>query len=138
MNDQSPINTPDEFDRRATRRQRLADTSRPGTWFVGLILIMLGVAFLLQNMGMYTFSLKNWWALFILMPAFGAIDSAIRIYRHADNTLTAPAFGSLVVGMVLALVTFGFLFNINWTFFGPLLIILSGAGILAVGLFKRE
>jgi ABC-type uncharacterized transport system permease subunit len=90
----------------------------------------LGVAFLMQNMGTFSIPLKNWWALFILIPAIGAFDTAVRMYRNADNQLTAPARGSLLFGLVLTLVTVSFLFNLNWTIFGPLLIILTGIGLV--------
>ncbi|HMN62375.1 MAG TPA: hypothetical protein PJ988_18560 [Anaerolinea sp.] len=41
----------------------------------GVILILLGGLFLLQQ---YThFDFRNWWALFILIPAFGAFTSAV-------------------------------------------------------------
>jgi peptidoglycan/LPS O-acetylase OafA/YrhL len=134
MNDQSPINEPEPFDRREARRQRraerLGDPSQRSTWVAGLILILLGGMFLMQNMGS-NIPLKNWWALFILIPAIGAIDTGIRMYRQADNRLTAPASGSLLVGGVLTLVTLGFLFNISWTFFGPAILILAGIGVLA-------
>jgi peptidoglycan/LPS O-acetylase OafA/YrhL len=135
MNNQSPINDnqSEPMDRREARRQRraerLAEPSRGGTWIAGIILILLGGAFLMQNMGSFTIPFKNWWALFILIPAIGAFDTALRTYRH-EGTLTAPARGSLLVGIVLTLVTAAFLLNINWTFFGPILIILAGLGIV--------
>ncbi|HQF70732.1 MAG TPA: hypothetical protein PLH39_05580, partial [Promineifilum sp.] len=44
-------------------------------WMPGLGLIAVGVIFLLAN---FTgFQLHNWWALFILIGAFGAFGSAI-------------------------------------------------------------
>src|SRR5512140_2307167 len=125
MNDQTPINNnqPEPFDRHEARRQRraerLADTSRGGTWIAGIILILLGAAFLMRNSGMYNLPLNNWWALFILIPAFGALDTALRTYRNAGNQLTAAAGGSLLVGLVLTFVTIMFLFDLSWTFFGP-------------------
>jgi hypothetical protein len=76
-----------------------------GTWLVGLILIVLGGIFLLRNTGIFDIPLKNWWALFILIPAIGALDTALRMYRSAGNQLTAPARGSLLVGLVLTFVT---------------------------------
>ena len=132
MNDQSPNNNPqpEPLDRHEARRQRLADPSRGGSWIAGLILIVLGVAFLMQNMGAFFIPLKNWWALFILIPAFGALDTALRIYRSEGNQLTAPARGSLIVGLVLTFVTASFLFDLSWSYFGPVLIILMGIGIL--------
>jgi peptidoglycan/LPS O-acetylase OafA/YrhL len=141
MNEQSPINDPEPLDRREARRQRreerLEDPSRTGTWTVGLILILLGGMFLMRNMGTFTFPLQNWWALFILIPAIGAIDSALRTYRHADNQWTASARGSLGVGIILTLVTIMFLFDLSWTYFGPALIILAGIGILVNAGFRQ-
>ncbi|MEO8355424.1 MAG: hypothetical protein ABI621_05900 [Chloroflexota bacterium] len=135
MNDQSPVNHPQpeplrRHDAAQRRTNRLADPSRGGSWVAGLILIVLGIAFLMQNMGTFDFPLKNWWALFILIPAFGALDTGIRIYRSAGNQLTAPARGSLLVGLVLTFVTASFLFDLSWSYFGPVLIILVGIGIL--------
>lgn len=140
MNDETQNN--ESIDRREARRQRraerLGDPSRKSTWMAGLILIILGGMFLMQNMGS-NIPLKNWWALFILIPAIGAFETGIRIYRHAGNQLTAPASGSLLVGGVLTVVTLGFLFNINWTFFGPALLILAGIGVLVnATLVNRE
>ena len=138
MNDQSSI--PEPLDRREARKQRheerLADPSRAGGWVAGLVLIVLGAMFLLRNMGSFDFPLENWWALFILIPAVGAFDSAFRTYRAAGNQLTAPVRGSLLVGLVLTFVSAMFLFDISWTFFGPVLIILVGIGILFNALIR--
>jgi hypothetical protein len=134
MNDQTSIREPESLDRRAARRQRreqrLADPSRGGAWVTGFILIVLGTMFLLRNNGMSYIPLRNWWALFILIPAIGAFDSALRTYRNAGNQLTAPARSSLLVGTVLAFVTIMFLFDISWAVFGPILIILVGIAII--------
>jgi hypothetical protein len=134
MNEQTPLDQPQPLDRREARRQRreerLTDLSRSGTWTVGLILILLGGMFLLRSMGTFELPLQNWWALFILIPAVGSFDTALRMYRHAGNQLTPAARGSLLVGGVLTFVTIMFLFDISWTFFGPILIILVGIGIL--------
>jgi hypothetical protein len=142
MIDQSPTSEP--FDRleagrqrREARRAAFGDPSHGSTWITGLILILLGAAFLLRNTGYFNFPLKNWWALFILIPAIGALDSALRLYRSADNRLTAPARGSLLVGLILTLITIVFLFNLNITIFGPVLIILTGIAILAGTMFGK-
>ena len=146
MNDQSPIheNQSGPVDRYEARRQRrearraaLGDPSRGGTWVGGLVLILLGGAFLLRNTGTFDFPVRNWWALFILIPAVGAFDSAIRLYRSADHQLTAPARGSLLVGLVLTFITISFLFNLNMAVFGPVIIILTGIALLAGTLFGK-
>ena len=144
MNEQSPLDQPqpEPMDRREAHRQHraenFADPSRTGSWGVGLILIVLGALFLLRNTGMLDISLKNWWALFILLPAIGSLDSARRMYRSADNRLTAPASGSLVVGLVLLFVAATFLFGLDWSYFGPILIILTGIGIVATYMFGNR
>jgi peptidoglycan/LPS O-acetylase OafA/YrhL len=127
MNDQFPINEPEPLDR---REERLADSPRTGTWTAGLILILLGGMFLMRNMGTFNIPLKNWWALFILIPAVGAFETAMRLYRHAGNQFTIRVRSSLFLGCLLILIALGFLFNISWTFFGPVIIILVGIGIL--------
>jgi hypothetical protein len=134
MTEQTPIPQPEPLDRREARRQRraerLADPSRGGAWVAGLILIVLGTMFLMRNTGTFNIPLKNWWALFILIPAIGAFDTALRMYRGAGNGLDRTARSSLLVGVVLTFVTAMFLFDISWTLFGPVLIILVGIGLI--------
>ena len=135
MNEQNQYNEP--FDRRESRRQRRIERheargiSGGSTWIFGLILIVLGGAFLMQNMGKFYFPFTNWWALFILIPALSALDRAYRAYKNAGNQLTTFARNSLFVGLLLTLVAASFLFNLNWTYFGPALLILAGIGVLA-------
>jgi hypothetical protein len=138
MKDQSPIDqNPDPFDRREARRQRraerLANPSRG--WIAGVILIVIGAILLLQNTGI-NIPLRNWWSLFILIPAIGALSNALRLYQDADNQLTPAARSSLFGGLVLLLITAMFLFNLSWTLFGPVILILVGLGILLNGMFK--
>jgi predicted secreted protein len=101
-------------------------------------MIILGGIFLLRNTGTFDIPLKNWWALFILLPAIGSLDTARRLYRSAGNQLTAPARGSLLVGLVLTFVTAAFIFELNWSYFGPILIILAGIGILFTYFFGSK
>jgi CBS domain containing-hemolysin-like protein len=123
MNEQSQNNVP--LDRRADH------LSGGGSgWIIGVILIVLGGLFLMQNMGTLKMPISNWWALFILIPTISAFERAWQMYREAENKMTSQVSGSLLLGIVLTLVTLGFLFNIGWTYFGPSLIILVGLGIL--------
>ena len=133
MTEQSPAPESEPLSRREARRhrreQRLADPSQGSAWIVGIILIVLGGLFLMRTMGT-DIPLTNWWALFILIPAFGALSAAWRMYREADNRLTIAARSSLLVGLVLSFITFMFLFEISWTFVGPILIIVVGIAII--------
>ncbi len=135
MSEQIPMN--DRFSRREARRQRLEERfNRPEgqsnwiVWFFGLLLILLGGVFFLQNTGIFMVPLVNWWAFFILLPALGCFERAIHYYHSADNQLTAAARSSLVFGALFTLVTLAFLFNISWLIFGPVLIVLAGFAIL--------
>ena len=118
MSNQSPIHN------------RQSEEPGRSTWIIGVILVVLGGMFLLQNTGMVSFRFGNWWALFILIPAIGAFDRALRYYRNAYHQMTPQVSSSLLLGVVLSLVTLVFLFNIGWTYFGPALIILAGLSIL--------
>lgn len=142
MNNQSPVQTspPEPLSRREARRQRreARQANGGGTWIIGLILIVLGAAFLLQDMGTISIPFNNWWALFILIPAVASFDRAFRAYRNADGQFNASVRNPLLVGILLTIVTLGFIFNINWTFFGPALIILVGLGVLFNAMVAKE
>ena len=99
----------------------------PHGWVVGAVLIALGVLFLLQNAGFFT--MINWWALFILIPAFFAFSNAVTSYQ-ASGRLTAAGRGALTSGIFLTLLTAVFLFGINFGVYWPLLLILGGILLL--------
>ena len=135
MNDASPTNPiqPEPLDRHAARQaRREARHAATGglNWVAGLILVALGGAFLLQNMGALSITIHNWWALFILIPALGSFDTALRAYRNGGNRLNATAHGALLAGAFMTVITLAFLFELDWTYFGPMLIILVGIGVL--------
>ena len=112
----------------ARREERHARRgSKGGAWIGGVVLIVLGVIFLLQNVrGFY---LNNWWALFILIPAFGSFADAWNIYRQTGK-LSRRVRGALVTGCVFLLVTATFLFNWNWGLVLPVLLIIWGVTLL--------
>jgi len=93
----------------------------------GAVLILIGVFLMLNNLT--GFSLRNWWALFILIPSMGAFGNAWRIYQK-DERLSASARASLISGFILTMVTAIFLLNLDWTLLGPVLLILAGLGLL--------
>jgi cation transport ATPase len=124
-------NQPQYYDRRAARRQRIAERramrSGGGSWILGAVLILVGIFFLLQE---YTsFELQNWWAFFILIPAVGAFGNAWRVYRNGGR-LSMPARASLISGFLLTMVAAIFLLNLDWGILGPVLLILAGIGVL--------
>jgi hypothetical protein len=124
--------------RRAARRAALGLSGSGTAWIGGLVLILLGVVFLLQNMGAIFFPFNNWWALFILIPAFGALSVSYQTYRAADNQLTTRSRNSLILGLILLALTGSFLFNLNMNIMGPVLIILAGLGILINAMMPKN
>lgn len=118
--------------RREERRERRAlrrgarDAGGWG-WLGGALLIALGVLFLLQNAGYFT-EFANWWALFLLLPAAGSFSTALGAYRRDGGEWTKQAIGPLLAGLLFLALMVAFLFSLDLSLFGPVLLI--GAGLL--------
>ena len=109
-------------ERHAERR-----AARGGGWMAGAVLIILGVFFLLENTD--TIGVHNWWALFILIPAVAAFESAWAAYTR-QGAWTAAAMGPLVGGSILTLVALSFLLDWSTGLLFPLALIVGGAALL--------
>lgn len=96
-------------------------------WVPGMILIGIGAFFLLRNFT--DFRLDHWWALFILIPAFGSFGNLVRTYRH-EGRFTGEARGSLIGGLILTFIAATFLFGWNWGVVWPVFLIIGGVGAL--------
>ena len=112
----------------STRFERRARSRGRDSWLVGVILILAGVIFLLQNMTSYY--LNNWWALFILIPAFGSISRGWQEVQDAGGKVSLHARSNFIGGVVLTTVAAILLFNLDWAIFGPFLLIAAGAAML--------
>ncbi len=118
--------------RREARRQMFA--GHHYGWFGGAILILLGVIFLLQNLGFQV--LTNWWALFILFPAYWSYVAAWNSY-HSNGRMTQGSASSLTVGVLLTVLTLIFLLNLAFGAVWPILLIAGGCLLLASAFFPR-
>jgi hypothetical protein len=107
---------------------------RSGPLWGGLILVLVGVVLLLQNAGLDLPILQNWWAFFILIPAFSAFRRAQAAYRRSGNRVTRAVIGSLLGALALVLVTVSFLFGLSWSLILPIILILAGLGALITAL----
>lgn len=141
MSDQTPET--DQYPRFEAKRQRLErrfsrleGQSSWVVWLLGLMLILLGGVFFLQNTGMLSIPSFNWWALFIMIPAIAAFERGYRSYRSSGNLLNSQVRGSLFAGMLFTLITLIFLFNLSWVIIGPALIVLVGFAILINNLIR--
>lgn len=113
----------EETSYRAQRRQ-------PKNWGTGLILIGIGIIFLISNTT--GFHLHNWWALFILIPAFSKFGDAVNNYQKKGR-LTRSGRGSLTGGLILSLIASVFLFNLDWGLIWPVFLIIGGLSALLGG-----
>ena len=91
------------------------------------ILIGLGLYFFFRQLGLVSF--ENWWALFILIPVFGAVGSAVQIWNKAGR-LTYAGWTTLYGGAFPLAVALIFLFDLDWGLYWPIFVILGGLGVL--------
>lgn len=97
-------------------------------WLPGVALIVLGLYFLIDNF--YNIRLfENWWALFILIPAFANLRNAWQRYQAAGEW-TESAVSALTGGLLIGAVAMIFLFNLSFGMFWPVLLIILGLSIL--------
>lgn len=117
-------------ERAAHRAERHADgDTQRRSWIGGVVLILLGGIFLLQNTGIIE-GFDNWWALFILIPAVGSFTTAWRTYQQAGNQWTAAATGALLGGLVLTSLSAMFLFGLDIGMWWPIFLIAGGIATL--------
>ena len=121
----------DRFSRIERRRQR-----KGGSLTGGLFLIGLAVLLLLQNINVLSFG--RWWALLIMIPAVGAFVNAWKEYKTADDHLTQRTSGAIIGGLILTALTGALIFNMDWGWFGPALLLLAGVGFLGRSLISTK
>jgi hypothetical protein len=105
---------------------------RRGGWAVGVIVVIIGVVFLGKNAGWFgtDWGFHNWWALFILIPAFGSFAGAWRAYNSNGNRLGGDVARTVMVGLLLLAVTIIFLLELDWGKVWPILLVIVGIGLL--------
>lgn len=114
-----------------------SDATWPGVPLVGLGIVIIGAIFLARNFG-WDFPLPDrWWALFILIPAGGALVTAARLYNR-DSRLSERAIGAATVGVLMLATTLILFLDLNWGTWWPVMTIIVGLGILARGMRRRS
>ena len=104
--------------------------TRRHNWTWGVILVLLGVVMLLEKLNIAV--ITNWWALFILIPAFWAYIGAWDMIQ-AGSKITRRAASSLTVAILLTVLAAVFLLNLDFDFFWPILLIAGGLALLLAG-----
>jgi hypothetical protein len=128
MSNPLPPSRPQPIEERRPRDRRRSGAS---PFVVGVILIVLGVLFLAQRFGRFDFT--NWWALFILIPAFAAFGTAWNGYRRTRR-LTPTVRSSIFGGLLVLTVALIFLLNLSWDTYWPLMLLLPGLSAFFSGL----
>lgn len=137
MSDQGKFEQADKsqdryISRRERREERRAARQAGGVgWFAGLILIAIGIVYLLYDAG-YVPVLTNWWALFMLLPGVGVLSAAIGEYRKNGGHLTAEVLGLFAGSLLFFGITAVFLFNLNFGWLMPLVLIAAGLFLLFI------
>ncbi len=137
MSDASPPPGPDDRNRYNDHwqaRRRGGRWGEGGGWFGGILLIFIGGFFLLRNFGVDM--PDNWWAVFILIPAFGAFSAAWSMYRRSGE-LTSGAIGAAAGGVFLVLLALAFFIGLDIGKYWPVILIVLGAGALLSNLRRR-
>jgi hypothetical protein len=121
--------------RTSEQRSDRSNGWRHGPWLGGVILIVLGVIFLLQNFG-YPLP-ENWWAVFILIPAAAAFSSAWSLYERAGRRITAGVRGAAIGGTILTVLAAVFFFGVDFGKFWPVILIALGVAAIAGGFWRN-
>jgi hypothetical protein len=112
------------------------DATWPGVPIVGLGIVIVGAIFLARNFG-WDFPLPDrWWALFVLIPAGGALVTAARLYNH-DGRLSERAIGTATAGVLMLAAALILFLDLDWGTWWPVMTIIVGLGILARGMRRR-
>ncbi len=123
-----PVEAGDRWDRARDRRHRY-NGFRP--IFFGLVLILIGVLFFLQNQGLI--GADRWWQYFLVgLGIIFLIDAAFRYRQGPDE---GAARGRVIVGVIL--MGIGIVFLAGASAWWPLILIVVGVAVIAGGLWRR-
>jgi uncharacterized membrane protein YhaH (DUF805 family) len=109
-----------------------AADGKGSNWLMALVMIVVGTGLLASNFT--EFSLNNWWALFMLIPATAMLRN-VWVDHQAHGRLTSRSTGPLISGLATLVVMAVFLFNLSWSGLWPVGLIFGG---LAVWLGSRR
>lgn len=108
--------------------QRTRSNPDRAPWAGGAILIVIGLVFLIRQMT--GFELRNWWALFILIPAIPAYTMAYSYYQQDEGRFTNRVLGAMLGGITPTVIALIFLLNLSWGGVWPLLLIMAGVSAI--------
>ncbi len=92
-------------------------------------LIVIGVVFLLRNLGLTPLGFR-WWGLFLILPAFYMLSSVWRIRQEGGGRLTPAARGTLIGALTLIGVGVVFMLELSWGAVWPIMLVIAGLAAL--------
>jgi len=127
----------DQIDNEIEKEKEDARSSGRGqSVFWGFALIAVGAILILQRTGLMGPNF-NWWAMFIFIPAIGALSTAWHIFTKKRRITggVRSSFGSFVVLGTLATIL---LLGLNWRIWWPLMVIAPGFSVFLGGFVDRK
>ena len=114
--------------------------NQPSNVWIGLVFIFGGAVILLNQLNILPFEL-NWWALFGLFPAFGALTRAVNRYRSTNDVfemgVMIPALVGLFMFLLLVSMFVGHAINLNLRVYWPIILMVLGLGLI-IGRLRRS
>jgi hypothetical protein len=105
-----------------------------------MVFIAGGAVVLLSQLNILPFEL-NWWALFILFPAFGTLNSAYNRYRSTNDVFEMGVMISALVGLFMLLLSVSLLvsnaIDLKLRVYWPIILIVLGLGLI-MGRWRRS
>ena len=115
-------------------------TNQPTHIWIGLVFIVGGAIVLLNQLSILPFEL-NWWALFILFPAFGTLTRAYNGYRSTNDVfemgVMIPALVGLFMLFLFVSLFAGDVIHLNLRVYWPIILIVLGLGLI-IGRLRRS
>ena len=115
-------------------------TNQPSLIWIGLVLILAGAVILLNQLSILPFEL-NWWALFILFPAFGTLTRAVNRYRSTNDVfeqgVMIPALVGLFMLFLFVSLFAGDAIDLHLRVYWPIILIVLGLGLI-LGRLRRS
>ena len=99
------------------------------SWVWGAAFLLFGLVLLLNNFGLTHIHLRNWWAVFILIPGINMLAFAFSRYRDTGQ-VTPYGRRSGLWGLVLVAVALTFFLDLSWSLAAPMLLVLAGGYLL--------
>ena len=113
---------------------------QPSNIWIGLVFIFGGAVILLNQLNILPFEF-NWWALFGLFPAFGALTRAVNRYRSTNDVfemgVMIPALVGLFMLLLLVSMFVGDAINFNLRVYWPIILMVLGLGLI-IGRLRRS